>query len=185
MTNRRVFPGMLLLAAMLATSLAGPVAAQGIDSVFKDFKRTGKYLLAVNGRALRGSDNVYSLFEATAGKNVVLRVGPNPDDSGSREVTVNPVASESRLRHLAWIEGNRRAVDAATNGRVAYVYMPDTAFGGMTSFRRYYYAQVGKEAVIIDDRFNAGGMLATDIVEHLQRRMLSLVASRDGDDDKA
>ena len=157
--------------------LRAPLTQPGVDV------REGEYLLAVNGRALRGSDNVYSLFEATAGKNVVLRVGSNPDGSGSREVTVNPVASEARLRHLAWIEENRRKVDAATNGRVAYVYMPDTAFGGMTSFRRYYYAQVGKEAVIIDERFNDGGMLATDIVEHLQRRMLSLVASRDGDDE--
>ncbi len=157
--------------------LRAPLTQPGVDV------REGEYLLAVNGRDLRGSDNVYSLFEGTAGKNVVLRVGPNPDGSGSREVTVNPVASEARLRHLAWIEGNRRRVDVATNGRVAYVYMPDTAFGGMTSFRRYYYAQVGKEAVIVDERFNGGGMLATDIIEHLQRRMLSLVANRDGDDE--
>ena len=142
-----------------------------------------EYLLSVNGRDLRATDNVYSFFEATSGKSVLLRVGPNPDGSGSREVTVVPVASEARLRNLAWIEGNRRKVDDATNGKVAYVYMPDTSFGGLTNFTRYYYAQVGKEAVIIDERFNGGGALATDIIEHLKRSMMSLVATRDGEDE--
>ena len=94
-----------------------------------------------------------------------------------------PVPSEARLRNLAWIEGNRRKVDEATSGRVAYVYMPDTSFGGLTNFTRYYYAQVGKEAVIIDERFNGGGALATDIIEHLKRTMMSLVATRDGEDE--
>jgi tricorn protease len=157
--------------------LRAPLTQPGVNV------RESEYLLAVNGRELRASDNIHSFFEATAGKNVVLRVGPNPDATGSREVTVNPVASDARLRNLAWIEGNRRKVDEATNGRVAYVYMPDTAFGGRTNFTRYYYAQVGREAVIIDERFNGGGQLATDIIEHLQRTMLSLVATRDGDDE--
>ena len=123
-------------------------------------------------------DNVYSFFEATSGKSVLLRVGPNPDGTGSREVTVVPVASEARLRNLAWIEDNRRKVDDATGGKVAYVYMPDTSFGGFTNFNRYFYAQVGKEAVIIDERFNGGGALATDIIEHLKRTMMSLVATQ-------
>ena len=70
-----------------------------------------------------------------------------------------------------------------TNGRVAYVYMPDTAFGGLTSFTRYFYAQVGKEAAIIDERFNGGGALATDIIEQLNRKMMSLVATRDGENE--
>jgi tricorn protease len=143
----------------------------------------GDYLLAVNGRDVRATDNVYSFFEATSGKQVRLRVGRNPDGSGARDVVVVPVANEARLRNLAWIEDNRRKVDRMTGGRVAYVYMPDTAFGGLTSFTRYFYAQVGKEAAIIDERFNGGGALATDIVEQLSRKMLSLVATRDGENE--
>jgi tricorn protease len=145
--------------------------------------QAGEYLLSVNGRDLRASDNVHGFFEATSGKNVVIRVGPNPDGAGSRDLTVVPISSESRLRNLAWIEDNRRKVDQATNGRVAYVYMPDTSFGGLANFTRYFYAQVGKEAAIIDERFNGGGLLATDIIEQLGRRMLSLVATRDGEDE--
>jgi tricorn protease len=157
--------------------LKAPLTQPGVNV------QPGEYLLAVNGRDLRATDNVYSFFEATAGKSVLLRVGPNADGSGARDVTVIPVPNEVRLRNLAWIEGNRRKVEEATNGRVAYVYMPDTSFGGLTNFTRYYYAQVGKDAVIVDERFNGGGALATDIIEQLKRTMMSLVATRDGEDE--
>ena len=157
--------------------LKAPLTQPGVNV------QEGDYLLSVNGKDVRSTDNVYSFFEATSGKSVLLRVGPTPDGAGAREVTVVPVPSESRLRNLAWIEDNRRKVDQATNGRVAYVYMPDTAFGGLTNFTRYFYAQVGKEAAIIDERFNGGGALATDIIEQLNRTMMSLVATRDGEDE--
>jgi len=143
----------------------------------------GDYLLAVNGRNVAASDNVYSFFESTAGKQVLIRVGPDPSGAQSREVTVVPVPNEGRLRNLAWIEGNRRKVDQMTGGRVAYVYLPDTAFGGQTNFTRYFFAQVDKQAVIVDERFNGGGALATDIIEFLSRERLSGVATRDGEDE--
>jgi tricorn protease len=143
----------------------------------------GEYLLAVRGRNLTSSDNVYSFFEGTAGKQVTIRVGSDPTGSNSREVTVVPVPNDNRLRALAWVEDNRRKVDQVTGGRVAYVYLPDTAFGGQTNFTRYFFAQVDKQAVIVDERFNGGGALATDIVEFLTRKMMSSVATRDGGDE--
>jgi tricorn protease len=157
--------------------LKAPLTQSGVNVV------AGEYLLGVNGRPILGADNIYSFFEETAGKQVVLKVGPDASGTNSREVTVVPVPSETRLRNLAWIEDNRRRVDQMTGGRVAYVYMPDTAFGGYTNFTRYFFAQVGKEAVIVDERFNGGGALATDIIEILQRKLLSLVATRDGEDE--
>jgi tricorn protease len=144
--------------------------------------KAGDYILVVNGRELRGSDNIYSFFEETAGKQVVLKVGPNADGKYSREVTVVPVESEENLRHLDWIESNRRRVDEATGGRVAYVHMPNTAGGGYTSFNRYFFSQVGKEAAIIDERFNEGGQLADYIIDYLRRPMMSGAVSREGHD---
>jgi tricorn protease len=144
--------------------------------------KAGNYILAVNGRELRSTDNIYSFFEETAGKQVVLKVGASPDGKDSREVTVVPVDSEEALRHLAWIESNRRKVDQATGGRVAYVYVPNTAGGGYTSFNRYFFSQVGKEAVIIDERFNEGGQLADYIIEYLKRPIMSKVVTREGHD---
>ena len=144
--------------------------------------KTGDYILAVNGRDLHATENIYGFFENTAGKQVVLKVGANPDGKDSREVTVVPVDSEENLRHLAWIEANRRRVDEATGGRVAYVHVPNTAGGGYTSFNRYYFSQVGKEGAIIDERFNEGGQLADYIIEYLKRPLLSKVTTRDGHD---
>jgi len=143
----------------------------------------GEYLLAVNGRNLTATDNVYSFFEATAGKQVQIRVSANPNGDGARTVTVVPIPNENRLRNLAWIEDNRRKVDQMTGGRVAYVYLPDTGFGGFTNFTRYFFAQVDKQAVIVDERFNGGGALATDIVEFLNRKLLSSIVTRDGGDE--
>jgi len=156
--------------------LKAPLTQPGVNVA------AGEYLLAVNGRDLRAADNIYSFFEATAGKSVTLRVGADPSGAGAREVTVTPVDDEHRLRHLAWIEDNRRKVDQMTNGRVAYIHMPDTAQSGSTSFNRYFFAQVGKEAAIIDDRFNHGGQLATDLIEYLRRPMMSLITFRHGAD---
>jgi tricorn protease len=157
--------------------LKAPLTQPGVNVV------AGEYLLAVNGRPIFATDNIYSFFEDTAGKQVVLKVGPDASGTNSRDITVVPVPSETKLRNLAWIEDNRRKVDQMTGGRVAYVYMPDTAFGGYTNFTRYFFAQVGKEAVIVDERFNGGGALATDIIKILQRKLLSLVATRDGEDE--
>jgi tricorn protease len=144
--------------------------------------KAGDYILAVNGRELHASDNIYSFFEETAGKQVVLKVGANPGDKDSRDVTVVPVESEEHLRHLAWIEDNRRRVDQATGGKVAYVHVPNTGGGGYTSFNRYFFSQVGKEGAIIDERFNEGGQLADYIVDYLRRPMLSKVVTREGHD---
>jgi tricorn protease len=113
---------------------------------------------------------------------VRLRVGPSPDGKGARDVTVVPVESEENLRRYAWIEGNRRKVDEMTGGRVAYVYLPNTAYGGYSNFNRYFFAQVGKEAVIVDERFNEGGQLADYIIDYLRRPLMSKVTSREGAD---
>ena len=156
--------------------LQAPLTQPGVNV------KPGDYILAVNGRDLHSSDNIYSFFENTAGEQVVVKVGPNPDGKGSREVTVVPVASEENLRHLAWIENNRRRVDEATGGRVAYVYVPNTAGEGFNSFNRYFFAQVGKQAAIIDERYNEGGQLADYIVDYLRRPLMSKVVTREGHD---
>jgi tricorn protease len=142
----------------------------------------GEYLLSVNGRNLTATDNVYQFFEGTAGKSVVIRVGPNPDETNSRQVTVVPAANENGLRHLAWIENNRRKVDQMSGGRLAYVYLPDTAQGGYTNFNRYYFSQLDKEGAVIDERFNGGGHAADYIIDYLRKPLMSYWAVRDGED---
>jgi tricorn protease len=135
--------------------------------------KRGEYLLAVNGRDLRSSDDLYRFFLNTADKQMVLKVGPNADGSDSRDVTVVPIGEEISLRHRDWVLNNLRAVDRLSGGRIAYVYLPDTTTGGYTSFNRYFFAQVGKQGVIMDDRFNSGGQAADYIINYLQRTLLN------------
>lgn len=155
--------------------LRAPLTQPGVNV------KAGEYLLAVNGRDVRPPESIYSFFEGLAGKSVLLRVGPDASGTGARDVTVVPVPDEGRLRNLAWIEENRRKVDRMSGGKVAYIYMPDTADGGLTAFNRYFYAQIGKQAAIVDERFNGGGLLATDIAEILNRKLLSAASNRVGD----
>ncbi len=144
--------------------------------------KAGEYLLAVNGREVKASDNVYRFFESTAGKQVMIKVGPNPDGTGSRELDVVPTGNERGLRNLAWIEDNRRTVDRLSGGKLGYVYIPDTGGGGYASFNRYFFAQTNKQGAVIDERFNGGGLLADYVIEYLNRQLLARIAFRDGKD---
>ncbi|HSM60322.1 MAG TPA: PDZ domain-containing protein [Longimicrobiales bacterium] len=140
----------------------------------------GDYVLEVNGRPLAPPTNPYSAFEGLAGRQVALRVGPSASGEGSRLVTVVPVASETGLRTRAWIEDNRRTVDRLSGGRLAYVWLPNTAGAGYGAFNRYFYAQQDKEGAVIDERYNQGGMVADYVVNELDRKPMGFFAQRDG-----
>ncbi|HEY5340247.1 MAG TPA: PDZ domain-containing protein, partial [Candidatus Aquilonibacter sp.] len=142
--------------------------------------RVGEYLLAVNGKQIYADREVYAYFQQTAGKQTTITVGPNPNGSGARDVTVIPLGSEFALRNLAWIEHNRRGVDRLSGGKLGYVYMPDTEYGGFTNFNRYFFAQIGKEGVILDERYNHGGQLADYVIDVLSRKARAIVKGRDG-----
>ena len=156
--------------------LRAPLTQPGVNVV------AGEYLLAVKGRDLTAADDIYALFESTAGKQVTIKVGPNPDGTGSREVVVVPVASEGALRNLAWIEDNRRKVEKMSDGKLAYIYLPDTAGGGYTFFNRYFFSQLDKQGAVVDERYNSGGHAADYVVDYLKKPLNSFWAGRDGID---
>jgi tricorn protease len=144
--------------------------------------KEGEFVLAIDGEDLKGEDSVHRLLEGKANKSVTLKVGPKADGTDSREVTVVPVQTEQGLRHFAWVTENRKKVDKATGGKVAYIYLPDTSVSGSERFVREFYAQVGKEGVIIDERFNGGGFLADQVIDALKRKPMNYIATREGED---
>ncbi|UCC41344.1 MAG: PD40 domain-containing protein [Candidatus Aminicenantes bacterium] len=156
--------------------LRSPLTEPGADV------KAGEYLLAVQGKELLPPTNFYSLFENTSGKIIELKVGPNPDGKGSRTVSVVPISSEFALRNRDWVEGNLKKVDEATGGRVAYVYVPNTTTLGHIYFKRYFFPQVHKDAIIVDERFNGGGQVADYYIDILRRPFTSYWATRYGDD---
>jgi tricorn protease len=154
--------------------LVAPLSQPGVNV------SEGEFLLAVNGQPVTAEREIFSAFQGLAGKQTVITVGPRADGSGSRQVTVVPVDSEEGLRLRTWMEANRRKVDELSGGRLAYVYLPDTATGGFANFNRYYYAQVGREGAVIDERFNHGGDIADYIIEQLKRTPQMVNATREG-----
>jgi tricorn protease len=154
--------------------LRAPLAQPGLNV------QEGDYLLAVNGAELTAKDDVSRLLEGTADKTVVLKIAQDASGANAREVTVTPVANETQLRHEAWVEGNRHKVDELSGGKLAYVYMPDTAQGGLTSFNRYYFAQTEKHGAVIDERYNSGGQVADYVIEVLNRKLLAFWSPRYG-----
>lgn len=158
--------------------LRSPLTEPGVNV------KAGEYLLAVQGREVRPPANLYSFFENTAGKLIEIIVGPNADGSNSRTVSVVPLANEAALRNRDWVEGNLKKVDEATGGRVAYVYVPNTAGAGHTYFKRYFFPQSYKDAIIVDERFNGGGAAADYYIDILRRPVASYWAMRYGVDMK-
>jgi tricorn protease len=154
--------------------LYAPLAQPGVNA------KAGEYLLAVDGKDLTDSTDVYEALEGKAGKQVRIKLGPNSDGTGSREVTVVPVGSEFGLRTRAWEEDNRRYVEKMTNGRGGYVHVPDTNVGGWTAFNRYYYAEVGKDGIVVDERFNHGGLINDFMIREMQKSVDAYFVPRYG-----
>jgi tricorn protease len=154
--------------------LQAPLAQPGLNV------NEGDYLLSVNGQDLTGKDDVSRLLENTAGKPVLLKIATDQAGANAREITVVPIASEAQLRHAEWIASNRRKVDQLSGGKLGYVYLPDTAQGGLTNFNRYYFAQSDKQGAVIDERFNSGGQMADYIIEAMRRQLMGFWSPRYG-----
>lgn len=154
--------------------LYAPLAQPGVNA------KAGEYILAIDGKPLLDSNDIYEALEGKAGRQVKIKIGPSTDEKQAREVVVVPVASEFALRQRAWEEDNRRLVEKLTNGRGGYVHVPDTNSGGWDAFTRYYYAQVGKDGLVVDERFNHGGLINDFMVREMKKTPDAAFVGRDG-----
>ena len=155
-------------------ALYAPLAQPGLAV------HTGDYLLAVNGHPLGARENLYEAFQGLARATVFLTIGPHPDLQGAHTIAVKTLASEHALRVAAWVDHNIRVVNRMSHGELGYVYLPNTGAQGFRNFNRYFFSQVDKPGVIIDERFNTGGFLSDYIIQYLKRRPMSLVVTRYG-----
>jgi tricorn protease len=138
----------------------------------------GDYILAVNGKTISADQNIYQLFEQTAGREIEITVNKSPNNNGARTLVVKPISNERNLRSIDWVEGNRRLVDKLSNGKLAYVYVPNTSNPGFTSFNRYYFSQQDKKGVIIDERNNGGGSAADYMIDIMSRELFGYFNSK-------
>ncbi|MFT3905860.1 MAG: S41 family peptidase [Steroidobacteraceae bacterium] len=145
-----------------------PLTEVGVDV------KVGDYVLAINGRELTGGDNPWELSQTEAGQLVEWKVASRADGKDARVVRFEPLARESDLLYLKWVQANRARVDAATNGRVGYIHIPDMGENGIREFVKWWFPQLRKEALIVDVRANGGGNISAMIIDRLSRKLLGL-----------
>lgn len=132
----------------------------------------GDVITAIDGLPLKDVDNIYKLLVGKAGVLTELTF------SNGRKAVIKPIEDEYPLYHYEWVQNNIRTVEEKSNGKVGYIYIPDMSQEGLSEFVRYYYPQLDKEALIIDDRANGGGNVSPMIIERLKREVYRLTMSR-------
>ncbi len=144
--------------------LVSPLRAPGVNAT------AGEYIIAINGTSMKAVDNIYQTLIGKAGQLVEMEISGAPSSNGTRKVLVKPISDESALYYHEWVQQNIAKVTAASDGRIGYVHIPDMGPEGLNQFARYFYPQLDKEALIIDDRGNGGGNVSPMIIERLLRK---------------
>lgn len=143
-----------------------PLTEVGVDA------HVGDYVLAIDGQDLPARENPYRLLRDKADQPVEFLLNDKPTKEGARKVSWRPVRSEVPLIYLDWVLSRRARVDELSGGRIGYMHLPDMGAEGIAEFDKWYYGQVRKEALIIDDRGNGGGNVSQIILERLRRTLL-------------
>lgn len=155
--------------------LTGPLSMPGLAV------KEGDFILAIDGQELKSPTNPFELLEGTAGRTINLTINSEARMDGATRVAVVPASSERQLRTWAWVEHNKTVVDELSDGRLAYVWLPNTGRGGYSYFNRMYFAQQDRQGAVIDERNNGGGSAADYIVEVLARELTGYFNSNAGD----
>jgi len=154
----------LLQGANWSRDLRSPLTEVGVGA------GKGDFITSVNGKSTKDMSDIYAALINKSGKNVELTINSSPAEGG-RKVLVVPINDESRLYYYTWVQNNIRKVDKATNGEVGYIHIPDMSAEGLNEFVKYFYPQLAKKALIIDDRGNGGGNVSPMIIERLNREI--------------
>jgi tricorn protease len=143
-----------------------PLTEVGVDA------KDGDYILAIDGRELTAKDNPYELLRGKSEHPVQLRLNAKPVLEGSRTISYLPITNESNLIYLDWVTHNREVVSQATGGKVGFIHLPDMGENGIREFIKYYYPQIRKQALIVDDRGNGGGNISQMVIQRLSQQLL-------------
>jgi len=154
------------------SSTRAPLREVGVDV------NEGDYIIAVNGTPTDEMVDIYAALLDKGGKQVELTVNTEPKVKDARKVIVKPITDESGLYYYTWVRENIKKVSEATDGQVGYIHIPDMSAAGLNEFVKYFYPQLNKKALIIDDRGNGGGNVSPMIIERLQRVLVMNSMSR-------
>ena len=153
-------------------TLRSPLADPGINA------KAGQYIVAVDGVAANTVGDLYALLTGKANVPTELSLNDRPQLAGAHRVVIRPLEDEYPLYHYQWVQRNIAKVDKASGGKIGYIYIPDMGPEGLNEFTRYFYPQLDKEGLIIDDRANGGGNVSPMILERLSREPYRMTMRR-------
>ena len=153
----------LLKGANWSSSLRSPLTEIGVNA------HEGDYIVSVNGTSTNTVSDIFSLLAGKAETEVEIGLNNKPSETDARKIIIKPIADESALYYYNWVQGNIEKVNKASNGDVGYIHIPDMSAEGLNEFAKYFYPQLNKKGLIIDDRGNGGGNVSPMILERLMR----------------
>ena len=159
-----------------AGSFAAPLDQPGVSV------REGDYLLRVNDQPVDAAKNVLTYFENAVNRPTKITVSATADGANARTYTVFPSNGENRLRRANWAEENRKLVDKLSGGKLGYIFIEGYGGEGIMNAIRGLTGYADKQGVIVDQRFNGGGITPDYLIEWMQRKPLYYYMFRGGDD---
>jgi tricorn protease len=157
-----------------SSNLRSPLTEAGVDA------HVGDFITHINGKSTKDMNDIYAALYDQTGNQVELTLNVKAAEAGGRKVIIKPIADEAALYYFEWVQGNIDKVNKATDGKVGYIHIPDMSAEGLSEFVKYYYPQLNKKALIIDDRGNGGGNVSPMIIERLRRELSMMSAPRNG-----
>lgn len=153
-------------------ALRSPLTEPGIEA------QVGDFIVAIDGVPTNTVNDLYALLVGKAGVPTELSLNGKAQLNGARKVVIRPLEEEYSLYHYQWVKNNIAKVDKASGGKIGYIYIPDMGVDGLNEFAKYFYPQLDKEGLIIDDRANGGGNVSPMILERLAREPYRMTMRR-------
>lgn len=153
-------------------ALRSPLTEPGIEA------QVGDFIVAIDGVPTNTVNDLYALLVGKADVPTELSLNGKAQLNGARKVVIRPLEEEYSLYHYQWVKNNIEKVDKASGGKIGYIYIPDMGVDGLNEFAKYFYPQLDKEGLIIDDRANGGGNVSPMILERLAREPYRMTMRR-------
>ena len=131
--------------------------------------KAGDIIEAIDGTTIDASMDFYKLLNRKAGKYTLLSVF-DPAANKRWDETVKPVSpgDENELLYKRWVRQRRAEVDRLSGGKIGYIHVRAMNDPSMrTVFDEALGLNIGKDAVIIDTRFNGGGGIHEQLSDFL------------------
>jgi tricorn protease len=153
------------------TGYGSPLTATSVEL------QEGDLIYEIDGQTF---DNPNSMYEFLDGK-ILRKVNLAVKRKGKKDiedVVVQSISSNELPAYRDWVEKNKAYVHKKSQGKLGYVHIPDMGFFGFAEFFRNYLSEFRKEGLIVDVRYNGGGMVSQLILRYLSQRIIGFDETR-------